>query len=349
MKKRLLILLSLFTIHYSLFVSAASALDFGQGQWKGKLTGDGAVGGAWSDAIDQYIVSDFRIRAQGTYTMPSDWTFGAVYAIDQISTEHHYYARDAFVFTESKFGRAEIGWTDSIATKLGLGLPDVGGLRLNDYSIVYDIVNRDIPVISNPTIGQRYAFRATAVSIPQNPWQIGMSVAPWSNNFKSDTDIGVKYRAGEGKTKWALSFGGTFIDSPRDLRTDFQTPHLTADWRAEVSAGANIQYNSWVIGLNARGIYDEHAVGAPSDGIRLGAGASYDFLNYTASLSYIFSDIGIWRTSQTTAAPSMIAHTMVASIRYKLNKYFDIWASGGGVASGSDTSPFAAAGIHGKF
>jgi len=327
----------------------AAALDFGQGQWKLKLTGDGTLGGAYSNDTKNYVVTDFRLRAQGTYTLSSDVTFGAMYSIDEISLTHRYYARDAFLFTESPQGRAEIGWTDSIATKLGLGLPDVGGLRLNDYSILYDIVNKNIPVISNPAVGQRYAFRATAVSIPQNPWQIGMSVAPWSDNFKYNADIGVKYRAGEGKMKWALSFGGAFIDSPKGLRTDFYTPQVTADWRADISAGLNIQYNSWVIGVNARGIYDYKPVGAPSDGVRFGVGASYDFLKFTASLSYIFSDIGIWRTSQNAAAPSVIAHTGVASVRYKLNKYFDGWISIGSVAASSELFPFVAAGIHAKF
>ncbi|MDR1361185.1 MAG: porin [Rickettsiales bacterium] len=339
-------LLHSFTFAFAAVAANASALEY---DWRGvglKLTGEGMLGGTDARNPESYVISDFKLRGQANYVVSNGWTLGAIYSIDQISAEHHYLARDAFVFTEGPKGRLELGWTESIAAKLGLGLPDVGALRLNDYSIAYNIANPDVPIISNPAISStRYAFRVNAATIPTRPWQFGVSVAPWSEHFKNATDIGVKYRKSGGKTKIAMTFGASYIDSPEDLRADFFSPRVTADFRAEMTAGLNIQYNSWIWGLNAKGIYDQNPILPPSDGLRLGTGLSYDFLKYSASVSYIFSDTGIWHD----IAESRIAHTGVVSLRYKIDEYFDIWASGGLTASDIVTSPFIAAGIHGKF
>ena len=55
------------------------------------------------------------------------------------------YVHDAFVlFEDRSLGRAELGLTHSIARKMGLGLPDVGYLRINEKSILYKKTNRRI-------------------------------------------------------------------------------------------------------------------------------------------------------------------------------------------------------------
>jgi hypothetical protein len=331
-------------------VFPAQALEYNYGSVGIKLSGEGMLGGADARDPDSYAISDFRLRGQANYAASSGWTLGAVYSIDQISAEHNYFARDAFAFAESPWGRAELGWTESIAAKLGLGLPDVGSLRMNDYPVLYNIANPDVPLISNPTVSDaRYSFRASFASVPTKPWQAGVSVAPWSENFKSATDIGIKYRHSRGKTKIAMTAGASYIDSPKSLRADFFAPRVTADLRAELAAGLNIQYNSWIIGMNARGIYDRNPIGAPSDGMRLGAGVSYDFIKFSASASYIFSDTGIWHDSRFTVHDSRVAHTGVVSLRYKIDEHLDVWTSGGLAASDVFASPFIAAGLHGKF
>ena len=347
--KNFLKLFSLF--HFftlSLFVLPAAAVEFNRGGYGFRLNGEGMLGGATVINKDLHFISDFRIRAQGNYAVANGWTIGAMYSIDELSTEHHMWARDAFIFTESPYGRAEIGFTDSIAAKLGVALPDVGALRINDYPIIYKFANPGVPVISNPVISDaRYNFRVNMATVPTNAWQFGMSFAPGNDNFNSATDVGLRFRQPHGKMKTSLALGASFIDAPEKMQVDFYAPRVTADFRAQATTGLNIQYNSWIWGLNARAIYDQDAVGAPSDGLRLGTGLSYDLLEYTASASYIFSDVGIWNRDLPDG--HNIAHTGVLSLRYKINENFDIWGSGGLTATVSDTSPFIAAGLRGKF
>lgn len=351
--KKFLVFCALTSVLCSLAPATAHAYEFNRNGWGFKLNGEGMFGGLLAPHSPEgdggRAISDFRIRAQGNYAVANGWTIGAVYAMDQFSLDNDKWERDAFLFTESPYGRAEAGWTDSIAAKLGVGLPDVGALRMNDYPIFYKFANPDVPVISNPVISDaRYNFRVNIVSVPTRPWQFGASFAPGTSNFKSASDVGIKFRQPNGKTKTAFSFGASFIDSPEDMQTDFYAPRVTADFRAQGTVGANIQYNSWIIGMNARAIYDGDAIGAASDGLRLGTGLSYDFLSASASASYIFSDVGIWHDSSAGSEPG-IAHTGVLSLRYKFDEYFDIWASGGLTASKTDSNPFVAAGIRGKF
>jgi len=306
-----------------------------------RLSGEGMAGGA----LPETFIYDWRVRGQANYAVHAGWTAGAVYSIDQLAIDDDKFARDAFLFGEGPFGRVEVGVTNSIAAKLGLGLPDVGSLRVNEYSIAYKIIDPHGSVITSPVVdGTRYALRANIATVPTNPFQFGASFAPWDPHFNTATDIGMKYRQPYGKTKLAVSAGASHIDAPRDLSADIYAPRVTADSRTQVTTGLNIQYNSWNLGLTARGIYDVKPVGALSDGVQTGTGLSYDFLEFSASASYMLSLIGIWHTESTEHT----AHTGILSLRYKINKYLNVWTSGGAVYL-DKPQPFIAAGLSGKF
>jgi len=112
--------------------------------------------------------------------------------------------------------------------------------------------------------------------------------------------------------------------------------------------GANVQYTSWNFGATVRGIYDHNAITRPSDGLQTGVGASYDFLAWSASVSYILSNVGIWG-NHPDYPNSTTTHTGIVSLRYKIDEYFEMFGSGGAVSSPGDVQPFVAAGLHGKF
>ena len=88
-------------------------------------------------------------------------------------------------------------------------------------------------------------------------------------------------------------------------------------------------------------IYDEHAIGRPSDGIAAGTGVSYDLLKYSVSLSYLFSDTAIWSKN----VDNYDVHSLIASVRYKYSENVDGWISGGIT---TDT-PFVSAGMRVTF
>ncbi|MCL1902064.1 MAG: porin [Alphaproteobacteria bacterium] len=350
MLKKVFCYLLIVNCYFCIGTADASLLEYERGDLNLKLTGEGMLGGAAARDPDDNFIYDFRIRAAANYQLTETWKLGAVYSYDELTRSRDKLARDAFVFIEGAKGRLELGQTSSISSKLGLGLPDVGALRLNDYSIVYEIANPGVPLISNPIAGgSRYALRANIVSAPTNPVQVGASFAPKSDRFNAVYDIGLRYRKPEGKTKTSMSFGVKYIDAPDGLITDHFAPRLTADWRAALISGLNVQYNSWQFGANAQGIYDRNPIGIATDGLRFGAGASYDLLKFSASVSYIFSDTGIWEHADTIDIGSQTAHTGVVSLRYKINEYFDIWTSGGLTATDSNAFPFISAGVRGKF
>jgi len=335
----------LFLIPYSLFLCAsAHAFSYNRHGVGLRLNGH-AMGGA---ALPESAIYDYRIRGQTNYAVRGGWTLGAVYSMDNVAYEFGRVYSDAFIFTEGPYGRAELGFTESVAAKLGVGLPDVGALRISNSPILYKITDTD-GVISNPGVtGSRYAFRASTVSVPTRPFQIGISVAPFDSRFNSATDFGVKYRQPHGRTKYAIAFGAGHMDGPRALYADLYTPKVTASSRSQATLGANIQHRSWNIGATVRGIYDRNAESAPSDGLQTGAGVSYDFLNWSASGSYILSNIGIWDNNP-DYPNSITTHTGIASLRYKIDKHFNVFASAGAVSQSGDVQPFIAAGLHGQF
>lgn len=319
----------------------ANALENDYGNWNLKLSGYGTAGYISADDKSDFA-NDWQIRGQATYRQSKDWLFGAAVSHSAWNLDQKKPFMDAFTYAESPWGRAELGWTDTIAAKLGLGLPDVGGLRINNDPVIYDFANPS-PMISRGTIsGTQFAFRANAVSAP-GPVQAGISFAPKQHHFNSATDFGLKYKNSEKKIKLALSLGGSFIDHPDNLVGDIYAMRANADWRGQISAGLNLQYNSWVWGLNAKTTYDKNPIGIVSDGISVGTGVSYDFLQWSISSSYILSQIGLFH-----GAEDYFAHTGVISMRYKIDQFWNIWVSGG-IVSSIKTSPFISAGLMLKF
>ena len=324
--------------------SATQAFTYNHDNISLRFSGHG-MGGA---ALPESAIYDYRIRGQAGYALRNGWTIGAVYSMDYLAYEFDRFYSDAFIFTESPHGRAEIGWTESVSVKLGLGLPDVGAMRVNNNPIIYKITDTT-GVISNPaTTGTAYSFRATAVTVPTRPFQLGASFSPYDENFNNSAEFGIRYRYPHGKVKFALAAGAGFTDAPRELYADLYTPRVTADSRSQGALAANIQYLGWQFGATLRGIYDRGAIGAPSDGMQTGVGASYDFLNWSASGTYILSAIGIWDNNPDFQY-SVITHTGVFSLRYKIDQHFDIFASTGTVAQSSSIQPFVAAGLRGRF
>lgn len=342
MKKNFLLLtLAIFGAQICALTSA-HALEYNPGNWNLKLTGYGTAGPAVT-RDDFGAVTDWQLRGEASYRESEDWAFGAVVSQDAWGVMRENPLRDAFLYTESPWGRAELGFTNNIAAKLGLGLPDVGGLRINMDPVIYELAD-PYPMLTRTTVsGTSFAFRANAVSAPTNPVQFGFSFAPSQRRFNSASDFGLKYKHSEGKTKLALSLGASFIDKPSGLAGDIYAPRVHADWRGQLSAGMNLQYNSWIWGLTAKATYDRNPLGALSDGLAFGTGVSYDLLNWSASVSYMLSDIGIFHEGE-----NYFAHTGILSLRYKINQFLNVWTSGGIIAS-VETSPFISGGLMVKF
>jgi hypothetical protein len=150
-------------------------------------------------------------------------------------------------------------------------------------------------------------------------------------------DAGLKIRRPNGKIKTAYSLGESFMDNPDNFDPEVYTPGVTADWRAQMSMGMNLQYNSWVWGTTARVIYDQDPIGPVSDGFVLGTGVSYDLLRYNVSLTYMFSDTGVWQRDIKDFQDNML----IASFRYKYSENVDLWMSGGTTSK----TPFFSAGL----
>ena len=307
------------------------------------LTGYGTIGIIEPNFEKPDIIDDFRVRGQIVYTPSNTHSFGAVYMIDEEAVNDKKWFHDAFAFWQWRgLGRIEAGLTDSVAHKLGLGLPDVGGMRINQDSLVYRKMGTPGAVIANNEITNGTdALRLNIVSAAHSNVQYGVSVAGITGNYDFGIDAGIKIKQSVAKTKYAFSFGASFMNKLDDYETATFGPNVTADWRAQIAVGTNVQYNSWVFALNGRLIYDENPIGVAADGISAGAGVSYDLLNYTLSLSYIFSDTGIWHDDFENYAD----HTALASFRYKYSKYVDGWTSVGI----SRKEPFLAAGLRVTF
>ena len=323
------------------FVSmGANALSYNSGDFDFGLTGYGTIG-IIEPKFDKVpkMIGDFRLRAQAKYTPNDTHTFGAVYMFDEIALDEDKWWHEAFSFWQWRgVGRIELGLTDSVAHKLGLGLPDVGGLRINHDSLIYKKMGTTGPVIADPTITNgSESLRANIVAAYNPNLQYGLSISGLTGDYDYSIDAGIKIKNSSAKTKFALSLGASYMNHPNEFSTDTFTPATTADWRGQIYAGLNVQYNSLVMGLTGRIVYDENPVGTAVDGLVAGIGASYDILNYTLSLSYLFSDTGIWHDGADVSRD----HTTVASFRYKYSQNVDGWMSVGM----SRTWPFLAAGI----
>lgn len=320
----------------------ADAWQFTRGPATFRITGYGTAGIIEPDFDKPDFLGDWRVRAQAAHSAGRDKSVGLVYALDAQTVDNDDYIDDLFMIYEDKrYGRMEAGLTESIAGKLGLGLPDVGGLRMNDNPLFYKKISPHGPVIADTTLdtGDK-ALRVNLVSGPGTV-QYGLSAAGITDDYKFALDAGLKMRRAAGKLKAAMSLGASLMDAPDNYNAAPYAPNVSADWRAQATAGVNLQYNSWVWGATARLIYDRNPSGPSSDGIAAGTGVSYDLLKYSVSVSYVFSDTGVWHDDNDNYAD----HTVVASFRYKYNENISGWMSAGMTTE----TPFFAAGMRLNF
>ncbi len=266
-----------------------------------------------------YIFSDFFFRTQLEYKNK----YGIFYSIDESSIYDNRFSKDIFVFYNYKdFGRIEFGLTDPVSYKLSLDLPDVSGLSINDNFILYRTFSKNA-FSNNFSNGYRYSPRINLVSTNIGSYQYGVSLSSLSEKYDYSFDIGLKYKDYESKTKISFSSAMSFIDSPNRLNTDIFLPPVYADWRLQFSTGFNIQYNSFILNTNFRGVYDYQSL-SNSDGINLAFGISYDILNYTFSISNISSLVGIFKPFE-----DYFINTDIFSFKYKYNKNVHFWTSFG--------------------
>ncbi len=308
-----------------LYATDASAWRYNHGRFGMRITGHGTAGIIEPDFEKPDFLGDWRLRGQLNYAPASGQTIGAVYAIDAQTVDDDEYIDDAFLLYENRrYGRMELGLTESIAGKLGLGLPDVGGMRINDTPLFYKKISPNGPVIGDTTLDSGdQSIRLNLATLPTGPVQYGISFAGITDDFNYAIDAGLKIRQSAGKLKTAFALGASFMDSPDNFNADQYAPNVTADWRAQISAGLNLQYNSWIFAITGRAIYDQNPIGRTGDGIAAGTGVSYDLLKYSVSLSYLYTDTGIWHSD----IQNYTDHTVIGSLRYKYSENIDGWIS----------------------
>lgn len=327
-------------------IMSANAYGFAysSGPWDLRLTGHGTAGFIEPDFENPDFLGDWYVRAQAAYSVSAGNTIGAVYSIDAMAVDDRDWMHDAFLYYQARrIGRIEVGITDSVARKLSVGLPDVGGMRINDRPLFYKKIHPQYGVIGDTSVTSgRRALRINAVSNSTGSAQYGVSLAGLTDDYDVALDVGMKIRRPSGKVKTAISLGASLIENPENYSTDTYIAPLTADWRAQTAIGFNLQYNSWVWGLDARAIYDRNPIGSvSSDGISLGSGVSYDFLKYSLSVSYVLSETGLWDGD----IKNRDIHTGLASFRYKYSEYTNLWIS---LGITSDT-PFVACAMRVSF
>lgn len=338
---------SIITILSCLVVSVVNAkpLEYTNDDFTARVSGYGNIGMIEPDMMikKSKFLGDWSARLQATYDADETHRLGAVYSLDQQTIDEDEYVDDLFALWQFKgVGRIEIGLTDSVAEKLGLGLPDVGGVRMNDNPMFYKEIMPSGAVIADTILDSGDgAPRVNVVSASRDGVQYGLSVAGFSNDYDFVIDGGIKLRYPHGKTKTAYSFGASFMSRPNRFDQSRFSPNVSADWRTQFSAAMNLQYNSLMFALSALAIYDENPIGVTGDGVIIGTGLSYDLLKYTVSLSYTVSDTGIWHND----IDNFINHTLVSSFRYKYSEVVDGWFSIGL----TDKTPFLAAGIRATF
>lgn len=318
----------------------AYALEYNIGNTDFRLTGYGTFGMINPDVETPLSIGDWRVRGQITNAFVQDTKLGFVYALDKAALDKGNFSREVFAFLQSKsLGRVELGFTDSIARKLGLGLPDVGGLRINDRPLYNEKIIPSGAVIADTTLtsGRSNSLRLNLVSNSNSGTQYGVSVSGITDDYNWAADAGIKFRKSSGKLKSAYSVGASFMNRPDNFDNEIYTPGVTADWRAQLSLAMNLQYNSWIFGVSGRAIYDKNPIGAVSDGFVLGTGVSYDLFQYSVSLVYMLSDTGVWQND----VDDFIDNTVVVSFRYKYSENVDGWISGGATSK----TPFISAGM----
>lgn len=334
-----------FLIPALLFAQNAAALDYQSDSWTFKLDADGMVGFLQEKTNESDFINDWDIKGQIFYRFNNTQRFGAVYSLDADSVEDKEYVHHAFILLEDRnIGRAEFGLTHSIARKMGLGLPDVGYLRINDDSILHKKLDLKKVLISDTTATTGHkALHLNLATTATDYGQYGISVSGLTDDYNYAVDMAIKLKQPSGKLKTAYSFGASYMNKPENYSEHSFTPNVTADWRGQVALGINLQYNSWVFGTSARMIYDRNPVYIASDGLIAGTGFSYDLLQYTISLNYLYSDTTVWKHEKDilTREYNDYIHTILASFRYKYSETAHLFMSGGIT---SDT-PFFAVGL----
>lgn len=332
------------------FVSNAFGIDYESGDWKFKLDADGMIGTLQpkNDAVE--FINDWDVKASALYSLNATQKLGAVYSIDAACVDDKEYIHDAFVLFEDKnIGRAEFGLTHSIARKMGLGLPDVGYLRINNKSILHKKLNLKKVLISDTTATTGHeSLRLNLATRATEHGQYGLSVSGGVDDYDYAVDGAFKIKRSTGKLKSAYAIALSYMDKPHGYEENSYSPSVYADWRAQMALGINLQYNSWIWGTSVRMIYDENPVHKTADGLVVGTGLSYDLLQYTISGTYIFSDTTVWNHHDKITGEEMsgnYVHTFIASFRYKYSEHTSMFMSGGL----ADTTPFFAVGIKSGF
>jgi len=326
--------------------SVANAIEYKTGNWDLRLNADGMVG--FLEPRDDKIIfiNDWNIKGQVFYKFNNTQRFGAVYSIDADSVDDKEYIHDAFILFENRdYGRAEFGLTHSIARKMGLGLPDVGYLRINDKSILHKKLDLKRVLISDTaaTTGHKMPHLNLATRTTEYG-QYGLSISGMGDDYNYAIDGAIKFKIPTGKLKSAYSLAISYMDKPEKYSENSFSPDVTADWRGQIALGINLQYNSFIWGTSFRMIYDENPVVKTADGLIAGTGLSYDLLQSSLSLSYLYSDTNVWSHHDKITHEKMngnYTHTVLASFRYKYAEYTSLFMSGG-IA---DTTPFFAVGI----
>ena len=306
-------------------IGTADALQYTNGRNAFKFNASGSAGIIEPKFQDTLFLGDFELRGQYNYAVARGQTLGLVYEWNAEALDNREYSHNAFALWEVQdLGRVEVGLTESVARKLSVGIPDVGGLRVNHKPLFYKKIAPLGNVIPDTAVTSGHdAPRINLVSVPTNVGQYGVSVAAFGDEYDYAVDSGIKFRFPNGKLKTALSFGASFMDNLQNYSPASYLPDVNADWRAQGSVGFNIQYNSWIIGASGVAIYDKDPIGTPSDGVSVGTGVSYDVLNYSLSLSYMYSKTGIWHDD----LAKYYDHTVIGSFRYKYSENLSLWTS----------------------
>ena len=283
--KKIIFLIAIFS-----GLSNAHAFDYPINNWHFKLDADGMVGFLEPKDDKPIFINDWDVKAQASYRLNTSQRFGAIYSIDADCVENNEYIHDAFVlFEDRNIGRAELGLTHSIARKMGLGLPDVGYLRINSKSILYNKLDLKQVLISDTTATTGHdAFRLNLATKSTEYGQYGLSVSGLNDDYNYALDFAVKIKQPSGKLKAAYSLALSYMDNPKNYSENNYSPNVTADWRTQVALGINLQYNSFIWGTSLRMIYDYNPIAKTADGLVAGTGVSYDLLQSSVSLTYLF-------------------------------------------------------------
>ena len=335
---------------FCLFGANAFAVDYSTGNWKFELDADGMLGFLETKDDKPLGINDWDVKTSVTYRLNSTQKIGAVYSVDAACVDDDEYIHDAFIlFQDKTVGRAEFGLTHSVARKMGLGLPDVGDLRINNKSILYKKLDLKKVLISDTTATSGHeSLRLNLATISTDYGQYGFSIAGAGDDFDFAIDTAAKFKQPFGKLKAAYSIAISYMDKPHGYEDNSFTPPVYADWRGQIALGMNLQYNSIVFGVSGRLIYDEAPIGKSADGMVVGTGASYDFLQNSISLNYLFSDTNLWKHHDKDTGEEIsgdYTNTLIASFRHKYTEHVSVFMSGG-LAS---ATPFFAVGLRAGF